>query len=114
MRRWRRADGQAAVELVGVLPFVVVLCAVAWQFALAGWTWWSAGAAARAAARAVAVGGDARMAARRALPGTLERGLVVRAGSDGSATVRVRVPSVGGVLPVGTMSARARFAPQGG
>ncbi len=112
---WRRSDGQAAVELVGVLPFACLVCAVVWQLALAGHAAWAAGAAARAAARASAIGLDAEAAARGALPSSLERRLRVRAAAPGSVEVAVRIPAVGGgVLPVGSVRAGARFAPQGG
>ena len=103
--------GQAAVELVAVLPLAVALLAGLWQLAVAGHTAWAAAGAAEAAARAVAVGGDARGAARRRLAAPLERGLRVRADDDGGVRVTVRVPSTFG-LHVGTVSARARFAPQ--
>ena len=65
MRTWQRDDGQAAVELIALLPLVALLAAGAWQLAVAGHAAWSADAAARAAARAAATGGDARAAARQ-------------------------------------------------
>ena len=58
--------GQAAVELVAVLPLLAALLAGLWQAALVGEAAWSAASAARAAARAAAVGGSA--AARRPRP----------------------------------------------
>jgi hypothetical protein len=100
------------VELVALLPTIVLLGALLWQAVVAGQAIWVAGAAARAAARAGAVGGDPGAAARRALPGGLERGLTVRAGDDGSAEVRVAVPLVIGGGRLATVTARARFAPQ--
>jgi hypothetical protein len=109
MRRWRGQTGQAAVELVGVLPFAVLACALVWQLALAGHAAWAAGSAARAAARAQAVGSDPRAAARRALPGSLERGLRVEERSGGRIEVRVRVPSPGGLALLGSVGASARF-----
>jgi hypothetical protein len=115
MRRWRADDGQAAVELVAVLPIVVLLAAVLWQAVVAGQAAWVAGSAARAAARATAVGGDATHAARRALPESLERDLRVKTDdADGQAEVRVRVPLVIGGGRLTTISAKARFAPQAG
>ena len=107
----RAQRGQAAVELVAVLPLVVVLLAGVWQAALAGHAAWLASGAAQAAARAEALGEDALAAARRRLPAPLERGLRVRAGADGKVTVTVRVPSSFG-LRLGSVSASARFAPQ--
>ena len=52
MLAWRRTDGQAAAELVALLPLAALLIAGAWQLALAGHAAWAADAAARAAARA--------------------------------------------------------------
>ena len=103
--------GQAAVELVAVLPLVAALLAALWQLALIGDASWSAAGAARAAARAEAVGLDPRAAARAVLPGRLERGLRVRAAAGGEISVAVRVPAAFG-LRVGSVSSRARFAPQ--
>jgi len=110
----RGQAGQAGVELVGVLPLVVALCAVVWQLALAGHAAWAVSSAARAAARAHAIGTDPRAAARGALPTGLERRLRVReAGADG-VRVAVRIPTVVPALRLGDVSATARFAPQGG
>jgi hypothetical protein len=99
----REEDGQATVELVGVLPALLVSGLVAWQLVLAGHAAWLAADAARVAARAEVVGEDPVRAARSALPAGLERGLVVD--REGSRTrVRVRVPSArrawGGSLAV--------------
>ena len=98
---WRSSPSVAVASLLAGL----------WQLAVAGHAAWAAAGAAEAAARAVAVGGDARGAARRRLAAPLERGLRVRADDDGGVRVTVRVPSTFG-LHVGTVSARARFAPQ--
>jgi hypothetical protein len=84
--------GQASIELVGVLPFVLLVGAVVWQLALAGHTAWLTANAARAGARADAVGRDATSAARSALPRTLERGLEVERLREGGVRVSVRVP----------------------
>ncbi len=105
-------SGQAAVELVAVLPVLAALLAGVWQVALVGHASWSAAAAARAAARAEALGLDARAAARAHLPALLERGLRVRASERGEVTVTVRVPSVVGGVRMGHASASAAFAAQ--
>jgi Flp pilus assembly protein TadG len=105
-------NGQAAVELVAVLPVLAALLAGVWQVALVGHASWSAAAAARAAARAEALGLDARAAARAHLPASLERGLRVRESERGEVTVRVRVPSVVGGVSMGHASASAAFAAQ--
>jgi hypothetical protein len=98
------STGQASVEFVAVLPALAVCLVLAGQAVAAGWALWSAGVAARAGARAEHVGGDPEAAARRALPGALRRGALVRSG-DGI-RVRVRVPGVvpGVELPSVTVS----------
>jgi len=113
-KRLSREGGQAAVELVCVLPFVALLGMLLWQMTVAGQAAWLSGAAARAAARAHAVGSDAAGGARSVLPERLESGLRVRAGEDGEVTVTLAVPSVVAGTSLGTIEARARFEPQGG
>jgi hypothetical protein len=103
--------GQASVELVLALPVLVLLVGALWQAAVAGQAAWTVGAAARAAARARAVGADPEDAARRSLPRRLERGLRVTAWGDG-VRVAVGVPAVVGGGALGTISARAAFASQ--
>lgn len=105
--------GQATVEFLALLPLVAVLALLAWQAVVAGQAVWLSGAAARSAARAAAVGGDAPAAARRVLPGALRRGVRVRTAPDGSVRVAVRVSSVLGGVRLGSVRARARFVPQG-
>jgi pilus assembly protein CpaE len=84
--------GQASVELVAVVPFVLLVAAVAWQLVLVGHAAWLTANAARAGARADAVGRDAGAAARSALPGSLERGLEVDRLRMGGVRVSVRMP----------------------
>ena len=105
--------GQATVELVALLPLVVLLGALLWQAVVAGQAMWLSGAAARAAARAAAVGGDAEAAARGALPRRLEEGLRVRAAGDGGVRVAVRIPSVLTSGSLTTVESRAAFPSQG-
>jgi hypothetical protein len=105
-------DGQATVELIALLPLVCLLAAALWQVALAGGAIWFAGGAARAAARAEAVGGDPAAAARGALPRRFERGLRVRAADDGAVTLVVGVPALLGASSLATVTARARFEAQ--
>lgn len=81
----RSERGQATVEMVALVPALVVACAIAWELVLAGHTAWMAAHAARAGARAAAVGGDARAAARSVASGSSVSVL------DGR-RVRVRVP----------------------
>lgn len=108
--------GQATVELVALLPLIVILGALLWQLVVAGQAVWLVGSAARAAARARAIGGDAPAAARRVLPARLERGLVVRpaaTGQDEGVRVEIAIPAVLGSGRLTTVSARARLQSQG-
>src|SRR4051794_23533571 len=66
-------EGTASVELVAVVPFLLLAVLAVAQLALAGQTLWSASVAARAGARAAAVGGDPAAAARAALPPSMRR-----------------------------------------
>jgi len=83
--------GQASVELVAALPFVLLIGLVVWQCALAGHTAWMAAHAARSGARADVVGDDVETAVRSTLPDGLEHGLEVKR-DGGTVKVRVRVP----------------------
>jgi hypothetical protein len=71
---------------------VLLVAALVWQLALAGQAAWLCANAARAAARAEAVGRDGAAAARSALPRSLERGLRVEATHGGAVRVRMRIP----------------------
>jgi hypothetical protein len=88
--RLRSQAGQASVEFVAVLPFLLLIGLVLWQLALAGESTWLAANAARVAARAEAVGRDGRSAARSAVPAGLRERL--RVSRDSAQRVRVRVP----------------------
>jgi hypothetical protein len=88
----RRQAGQASVEMVAMLPVVLLVGAVAWQLALAGHTAWLTAHAARAAARADAVGRGPDGAARSALPRSLEDELEVERLERGGVRVSVQVP----------------------
>jgi hypothetical protein len=105
------ARGQATVELVVLLPCLIALLAALWQLALLGYAHWAAGVAARAAARADAVGSDPVRAARTHLVASLEPGLHVSA-TDGDARVAVRVPRLPGLPGLGHVRATAHFEPQ--
>ncbi|MEX2253090.1 MAG: TadE/TadG family type IV pilus assembly protein, partial [Thermoleophilaceae bacterium] len=56
--------GQASVELLGAIPAVLLVGALVWQLALAGHALWLCANAARAGARAEAVGRSGKWAAR--------------------------------------------------
>ena len=102
-----REDGQATVELVGLLPAIVLVGLVAWQLAVAGHAVWAGHAAARAGARAAALGDDARVAAAR-----VAHGARASVGEDGRVHVTVPVRSVVGGAVVGRVSAASGFERQ--
>ncbi|HEX7291434.1 MAG TPA: hypothetical protein VF250_09940 [Conexibacter sp.] len=104
--------GQASVELVALLPLVGLLAALLWQALLAGATVWLSGGAARAAARAAAVGADPVAAARAVLPSRLERGLRVRREPGGAVALVLHVPAAIGAGTIAPVTARARFEAQ--
>ena len=91
-QRLRCERGQAAVEFVAVLPFVLLAGLVAWQFVLAGHVAWDAAGAARAGARAALVGRGAASSARSALPPPLRREAQVVSVAGSGRAVRVSVP----------------------
>ena len=93
-QRTESERGQASVELLGVLPALLLVVLVAWQFALAGHAAWLAGNAARVAARAGAVGADPARAARRAVPSRLRHDLVVAERDGDRVDVRVPIPVI--------------------
>ncbi|HWI21086.1 MAG TPA: hypothetical protein VNT22_00570 [Baekduia sp.] len=107
-----REDGQAAVELVALLPLIVGVGALILQAALAGQALWLSQAAARSAARELAVGTDREaQAATHALPARLRRGMQLKLKTGGDVEVRVRIPAlIGGNL--GSVTGRARMEPQ--
>lgn len=110
-----REGGQASAELLGVVPAVLLVVALVWQLALAGQAVWLCANAARAAARAEAVGRDGPAAARSALPRSMQRGLRVDSASGGAVRVRLRVPMLlrSWQSPI-TVAATARLSGEGG
>jgi TadE-like protein len=103
-----RERGQASVELVAAVPFVLLVGLVAWQLVLAGHALSLCANAARVAARAEAVGRDPRAAARSALPRGMEPGLEVVRRKEGGVRVSVRSPvllAASGLAPRLTASA---------
>jgi hypothetical protein len=104
-----RLSGQASVELVAVIPFLLVAVLIAAQLALAGYALWSAGTAARAGARAENVGDDGAAVARRALPGVLRDDADVSSGPP--VRVRVSPPSLLPGLPKLSVEARTSLEP---
>ena len=84
--------GQASVELLGALPAVLLVGAVVLQLLALGYSVALAGSAAEAGALAAAGGGDARGAARAAVPGWSRAGMRVTS-LPGHVSVRLRPPS---------------------
>jgi TadE-like protein len=111
MRRSRdqhRQEGQASVELVAAIPVLLAILLALVQLGLIGYALWSAGAAARAGARAAFVGGHAQAAARSAVPDALEHGATVRDRS-GAIEVTVSAPALLPGLPRIPLRASAGF-----
>ncbi len=94
-----------------MVPLLLLAVLVAAQIGLAGGALWSAGIAARAAARAELVGGDARAVARRALPASLRSAARVREGEG--VAVRVAVPRLLPALPPLTVTASSSLGDDG-
>lgn len=109
---FRREDGNASIEMVAVVPFLLLAVLVAAQVGLAGAALWSAGIAARAGARAELVGGSVGSAARRALPAAMRDGAEVS--SEDGVSVGVVIPRLLPMLPKLTVSARAALGPGDG
>jgi hypothetical protein len=112
MPRRHSESGQATVELVALLPLLALVGFALWQGMVAGQAAWLAGASARAAARASALGGDPRAAAAAVLPGSLRHGLRVSGSRDGTVRVGIGVPSVIGTGRLATFSSTAHFKAQ--
>jgi hypothetical protein len=105
-------EGQATVELLALLPVLLALVLAAWQAVLAGHATWAVTSAARAAARAHAVGADPRGSARAHLPAALEPDLRMTTTSAGQVRVSVRIPPLPGLPSPGRATATAHFEPQ--
>ena len=84
--------GQAAIEVVGMLPAMVVVGLVLLQLLAVGYAAVLAGGAAEAGALALAAGADARAGAKDALPGWSQARARI-AVSGGDVEVRLRPPS---------------------
>jgi len=117
MNSWRRAGqrGQAAVELVALLPLIGLLAIAGLQVVVTMHLWGVAQESARAGARGAQVGAPADDAVRAALPGSLARVATVHmsTGLDGSHRVRVRVPvpSLAPWIPSSALEGQAESAP---
>lgn len=108
MGRTAAQRGQAAVELVALLPALALLIVLGWQIALAAHGWIAASGAARTGARAHEVGAPLEAAARAAIPRDGVR-VSARVGAGGATRVVVRAPAVRAArwLPVLTLEVAA-------
>lgn len=88
-----REDGQAAVEVLGVLPVLLCVGLAVAQLLAVGYATVLAGNAAEAGALALAARADAQASVRNALPGWTRAGANVRV-RGGRVTVRLRPPSL--------------------
>ncbi|MBY8877135.1 AAA family ATPase [Actinacidiphila acidipaludis] len=97
-RRPRRGGdrGQIALETLGMTPIILITLILVWQAVLAGYTFTLAGDAADKAARAAAVGADARAAAVSDMPGawadSLSGPTVTRDNGTVDVQLSIRVP----------------------
>ena len=112
LRPLRHEDGQATVELVAAIPALLLAALISLQLLAAGYALTLADGAAEAGALAVAEGGSAAEAARKALPGWADDNVSISV-VGGEVSVRLRPPSpFGGIadhLAV-TSTASARSA----
>jgi hypothetical protein len=93
VRRLAREGGQAAVEMLGALPVLLLLGLAVAQLLAVGYAAVLAGNAAEAGALALAARADAEASVRNALPGWSRAGASVRV-EGGRVTVRLRPPSL--------------------
>ena len=90
--RFAGESGQATVEFVGVLPIVAIVMLALWQLLLFGMTFVFAGHAARAGARALAVGNPGVSAvAEKDLPNAWRNGTSVTDSTNGQGQGQVSV-----------------------
>ncbi len=101
--------GSAALEFVGLIPVILLTAVIAIQFGIFGWAALSVSDAARAAARAAAMGQDPHLAAQAALPNGLEPVQVTggQTGDGYSYTVTIKTPTVVPILDLGEISRSA-------
>jgi hypothetical protein len=87
----RREEGQASIEFLGMVWWMMLVVLLIWQVSLAAWAHVETSNAARTASRVAARGGDPSKAARNAVPKPLRRGMKITTTGE-KATVRVRIP----------------------
>ena len=112
MSRADRAEGQATVELVALVPLLVVVGFAVTTVLAAGRASSAADAAAEAAAIAIIRGGDGAEAARRTLAGHARGSTTIRIrGGRVRVTVRPRLPLLAGSLTAMAEADAGRAAP---
>jgi pilus assembly protein CpaE len=98
--RLRSERGQAALELIGLLPLMLLLALAAWQLLLTGSAAMTAASAARTGSRAQSLGQDARSAAGSAVPWSHRCDAEFRGRPDPCVTVRGERVDVRVCVPV--------------
>jgi Flp pilus assembly protein TadG len=94
-RLWREQRGQASVEFMGMIFWLLLAAVFIWQLMLAAWTVNQATNAARTASRVAArEGGDAEKAARNAVSGPLRDGFHDFSTNGEKATVHLKIPII--------------------
>ena len=93
-RRLGDERGQASVEFLGMVFWLLLAAVFCWQLFLGAWTVNQATNAARTASRVAARDGDAEKAARNAVSGPLRGGFHDFREEGEKATVRLRIPII--------------------
>ena len=92
MSATKRERGQATLELLGLIPFLILVGLLAFQAGVAMWTVNSTAEATREAARAFSLDRDPRAAAAGALPGALKVGELSTFGPGHGVRLTVEIP----------------------
>jgi Flp pilus assembly protein TadG len=94
-RLWREQRGQASVEFMGMIFWLLLAALFIWQLMLAAWTVNQATNSARTASRVAArPDGDAEKAARNAVSGPLRDGFHKFSMNGEKATVHLKIPII--------------------
>jgi hypothetical protein len=112
MRAVRSQRGQASAELIAIVPLLLVSGVALVQALVGCCALLSAGEAARAAARIAHVGGDARAAAKAALPALLQPAEVDV--DQSKVRIEVQAPVLLPGIPDLTVSASSALDPAAG
>lgn len=108
-RPWAEDRGGAALEVIGLLPFFLLVAVAAVQLGLVGWTSIETAHAARDAARAATLDEDPTSAAENSLTGGLHvQSMSVVGGDSRRVRLTVRIPSLIG-FQVGTVTRTAEM-----